>query len=114
MQWVQDSNQSNVDNLNNVRPEASTHFRNKKNIWKLKLINLKLTVRSKISENCIGASMILRRVTSLELIQWRMRTVIWLQTLTVFVLGGGTNSLSRSMYMGLGMLGRQKYIPQNH
>jgi len=43
-----------------------------------------------------------------------MRTVIWLQTLTVFVLGGGTNSLSRSMYMGLGMLGRQKYIPQNH
>ena len=32
MQWVQDSNQSNVDNLNNVRPEASTHFRNKKNI----------------------------------------------------------------------------------
>jgi len=29
MQWLQDSNQSNVDNLNNVRREASRHFRNK-------------------------------------------------------------------------------------
>jgi len=27
MQWVQDPNQSNVDNLNNVRCEASRHFR---------------------------------------------------------------------------------------
>jgi len=30
MQWVQDPSQSNVDNLNNVRPEDSKHFRNKK------------------------------------------------------------------------------------
>jgi len=30
MQWVQDPSQSNVDNLNSVRPEASRHFRNKK------------------------------------------------------------------------------------
>jgi hypothetical protein len=30
MQWVQDPNQSNVDNLNNVRREVSRHFRNKK------------------------------------------------------------------------------------
>ena len=30
MQWVQDPNQSNVDNLNNVRREATRHFRNKK------------------------------------------------------------------------------------
>ena len=29
MQWVQDGSQSNVDNLNNVRREASRHFRNK-------------------------------------------------------------------------------------
>jgi hypothetical protein len=29
MQWVQDPNQSSVDNLNNVRLEASRHFRNK-------------------------------------------------------------------------------------
>jgi len=30
MQWLQDPNQSNVDNLNNVRCEARRHFRNKK------------------------------------------------------------------------------------
>ena len=29
MQWVQDSNQSNVDNLNNVSREASRYFKNK-------------------------------------------------------------------------------------
>jgi len=40
----------------------------RRNVWKLKLMNLKLTVRSKISETCTGAAMILRRATSLELI----------------------------------------------
>jgi len=30
MQWVQDTDQSSVDNLTNVRREASRHFRNKK------------------------------------------------------------------------------------
>jgi len=30
MQWVQDPSQSNVDNLNNVRREASRHFMNKR------------------------------------------------------------------------------------
>jgi hypothetical protein len=30
MQWLQDPNQSNVDNLNNVRCEATGHFRIKK------------------------------------------------------------------------------------
>jgi len=29
MQWLQEPNQSNVDNLNNVRCAASRHFRNK-------------------------------------------------------------------------------------
>ena len=38
----------------------------------------------------------------------------WLQTPTVFWLGGGIISLNCSMYMGLVMLGRQKYIQQNH
>jgi hypothetical protein len=28
--WLQDPNQSNVDNVNNVRCEAGRHFRNKK------------------------------------------------------------------------------------
>jgi len=30
MQWVQDPSQSNVDNLNNIRCEASRHFRGEK------------------------------------------------------------------------------------
>ena len=30
MQWIHDSSQSNVDNLNNVRRDASRHLRNKK------------------------------------------------------------------------------------
>jgi hypothetical protein len=30
MQWIQNSSQSNVDNLNNVRRDASRHLRNKK------------------------------------------------------------------------------------
>jgi len=30
VQWVQNLSQSSVDNLNNVRREASRHFRNKK------------------------------------------------------------------------------------
>jgi len=30
MQWIHDPRQSNVDNLNNVRHDASRHFRNKK------------------------------------------------------------------------------------
>ena len=33
MQWVQDPSQSNVDNLNTVRPEVSRHFRNKKKAY---------------------------------------------------------------------------------
>jgi len=30
MQWLRDPNQSNVDNLNNIRREDNRHFRNKK------------------------------------------------------------------------------------
>jgi len=33
MQWIQDSSQSNVDILNNVRREVSRHFRNKKKAY---------------------------------------------------------------------------------
>jgi hypothetical protein len=33
MQWIQDPSQSNVDNLNNVRRDASRHFRNKKKAY---------------------------------------------------------------------------------
>jgi len=37
MQWLQDTNQSNVHNLNNIRREASRYCRKKKrrNIWEV-------------------------------------------------------------------------------
>jgi len=41
----------------------------RRNIRKLKLMTVKTTVRSKISEACVGPSVTLRRVTSLELIK---------------------------------------------
>jgi len=58
MQWLQDPNQSNVDNLNYVRREARRHFRSQRShIWMIKLINRTLTLRSKVSEVCTGESM---------------------------------------------------------
>ena len=50
MQWVQDQNQSNVDNLNNVRREASRHSRNKKKEY-LKAKIEELETNSKIKKN---------------------------------------------------------------
>jgi hypothetical protein len=64
MQWVHDASQSNVDNLNNVRRDASRHSPNKKNAYLKDKIE-KLETNSKIK--ILGASMTLR-ITSLELI----------------------------------------------
>ena len=49
LQWVQDPSQSNVDNLNNVRREASRHFRNKKKAYlKAKIEDLEINNKIKI------------------------------------------------------------------
>ena len=47
MQWLQNPNQSNVDNLNSVRREASGHSRNKKKEY-LKAKIDELETKSKI------------------------------------------------------------------
>jgi hypothetical protein len=47
MQWIQDSGQSNVDNLNNVTRDARRHFRNKKKAY-LKAKIEELEANSKI------------------------------------------------------------------
>jgi hypothetical protein len=58
MQWLQDPNQSNVDNLNNVSHTASRHFRNKKKEYlEPKIDELELTVTSRLSKTCTGVSM---------------------------------------------------------
>jgi len=66
IQWIQDPSQSIVDNMNKVRREVSRHFRKKKKAYLR--ANLKLTIRSKILGTCIGASVTLRRGTSLDVI----------------------------------------------
>jgi hypothetical protein len=47
MQWIQDPSQNNVDNLNNIRRDASRHFRNKKKAY-LKAKIKELEANSKI------------------------------------------------------------------
>jgi hypothetical protein len=66
MQWVQDTDRNNVHNLYNVRHEANRHFRNKKKEY-LRIKIDEIETNSKITN--IGASMMLRRVTGLELIE---------------------------------------------
>ena len=58
MHWVQDTSQSNVDNLNNVRYEASRHFRNKKKAYlKAKIEELEINSKIKnIRDLCRGIS----------------------------------------------------------
>jgi tRNA A37 threonylcarbamoyladenosine dehydratase len=69
VRWLQDPNQSSADNLNRVRLAASRHFRNKKEEYmKAKINELETDSKVKMSDTCVGASVILRRVTSLELI----------------------------------------------
>ena len=47
MQWVQNPKQSNINDLNNVRCEASRHFKNKKKEYLKAKIN-ELETNSKI------------------------------------------------------------------
>jgi len=69
-------------------------------------------VSSKISQICVGALVTLKEGyqpgTNIE----KDERVIWLQTLTVFWLGGVTISLNCSVYMGLVTSGRQKYTAE--
>ena len=48
MQWVQNPSQNSVDNMNNVRCEASIHFRNKKKAYlKAKIEDLETYIKIK-------------------------------------------------------------------
>ena len=100
------NSRSNVENLNNVRPDASRHFRKKKKAYlNAKIEELETNSKIKILGTCIGALMISRRVITVELIKWKMKRVIWLLTPTVSWLGGGTISLNYWMYIGLMVFG---------
>jgi len=73
---LQDPNQSNVDNLSNVQREASRHFRKKMEYLKAKIDEIETNSKIKNIRDLYRVSMILRRVTSPELIQYGMRSVI--------------------------------------
>ena len=69
MQWLQHPYQSNLDNLNNIRRDDSRYFRIKGSHLKSKLMNLNVRQKEKKKHQAdTGASVTLRRVTSLELI----------------------------------------------
>jgi len=70
MLWIENQNQSNVslDNLNNVKREASRHFRNKKTEYlKAKIDEPETNSTNKIRD-CVAAPKILRKVISLGII----------------------------------------------
>jgi len=81
MQWVQDPNQSNVDNLNNVRREASRHFRNKKKKY-LEAKNEELETNRKIKNirDLYRGIFDFKNGYQPRTDIVRMRTVIWLLT----------------------------------
>jgi hypothetical protein len=66
MQWIHDPSPSSLDNLNNVRRDASRHFRNKKKVGQKAKIE-EIETNSKIKKmlgTCVGASLILRGLPS--------------------------------------------------
>jgi len=69
MQWLQDPNKGNEHNLNNVRREATRHFRNKKKEYlKTKIGELETNSKFKNIIDIYGCNKYFKRVTSLELI----------------------------------------------
>ena len=69
MQWLQDPNQSNVDNPNNVRRAAGRHFRSKNEEYvKAKIGELETDSNAKNITDVYRGKMALRKVTNLELI----------------------------------------------
>ena len=58
MKWIQDPSQSKADNLNNVRRDASRHFRNKKKAYlRAKIEELETNSKMNKLGTCIGALM---------------------------------------------------------
>jgi len=87
--------------IDNVRNDLSTDFRNKgKNFWEVNLINLKLTIKTRISETGKGPSINWTRV-----ICWRTPTVFWMSRGPFFLVAECTWELT---------LCSLKYTQQNY
>jgi hypothetical protein len=67
LQWLQNQSKINRDNLNNIRCDASRHFRNKKREYlKDKIMSIEQTVRKRTMDACLEEETNLRWVTNLE------------------------------------------------
>ena len=113
MQWVQEPSQSNVDNLNNVRREASRHFRNKrKGYLKAKLGEPETNGEVKNIKDLIHY----RGISDFKKSYQHRPNIVKDEKgglVKDFRLGERKVSLSCSIYMGITTLGRQKYTQQN-
>ena len=95
LQWVQDRSERNVDNLNNVRREASGHFRNKKKAQlKAKIEDLETNSKVKNIRDLYRGIIDFKKGYQPRNNIVKMRQEIWLQVPTIFWLGGGTISPS--------------------
>jgi len=110
MQWLQNPNESNVDNLNNIRCAASRHFRNKKKEYlKAKIDELKTNSKINIGDLYRGINEFKKGYQpGINIVQVEKGDLV--TDCNTIWLGGGIISPSCSMYMGLVMLGRQEYI----
>ena len=95
LQWVQDLSQRNVDNLNNVRREASRHFRNKKKAYlKAKIEDLETNSKIKNIRDLYRGISDFKKGYQPRTNIVKLRQVIWSGARTVFWLSGGNISPS--------------------
>jgi hypothetical protein len=95
IQWLQNPNQSNVDNLNNVKREASRHFRNKKKEYlKAKINDLETNSKNKNIRDLYRGINDFKKGYQPRNNVVKDEKVIWLQNPTIYWLGGGIISFS--------------------
>jgi len=95
MQWVHDPNQSNVDNLNNVKREASSHLRNKKKEYlKAKIEELETNSKIKNIRDLYRGINDFKKGYQLRTDRVKDEKGDLVTNSHIFWLGGGTISLS--------------------
>jgi len=117
MQWFQDPNQSNVNNLNSVRCEASRHFRNKKKEYlKTKIDELETNSKIKnIRDLYKGIDDFKKGYHPITNIAKDEKDKSFTDSHSILArCRNHFSQLQSVLYMGLMMLGRQKYVQQSH
>ena len=117
MQWIHDPRESNVDNLNNVRHDASRHFRNrKKSYLKAKIEELETNSNIKnIRDLYRGINDFKKGYHSrTTIVKDDKGDLVADSHSTVAKWRNYFSQILNVLYMELMMLGRQKYTQQNH